>query len=194
MHVLGSAVAASGGDVYGVVVYVAHGDVAHHDVFHPPLVHLLEGQAAAVHEGAVCQRDVAVAAVALRAQLEASAHPSHRLRGVGAVEQRAALVAGDVAVADGYVFAQHGLFQRVARLQHQCVVAGGVYAAVAHGHVLAAVYVEAVAVGVDGHIVNGGEVAAGHDDGEVAAAVYGHVADGHTAAELQGDGLVSLAY
>jgi len=175
------------------MVDVAHGDVRHHNVLHPALVNLFEGQSRGIGECRVGKRDVAVAAVALSAEFEASADPSYGLGHVGAVEQRAALIAGDVTVRDGDVLAEHGLLQCVARLEHEGIVAGGVDAAVGDGHILTAVDVEAVAVGVDGDVVDGSKVAAGHDDGEVSAAVDGDVADGHLSAELQGYGLVAGA-
>ena len=71
------------------MVHVAHGDAGDDDVLHCTLVHLLEGQAAAVDAGAVADGDVAVAAVALRAELDAPADPVDGLRHVGAVERGA---------------------------------------------------------------------------------------------------------
>ena len=192
-HLLGAPVAAARGDVDGVMVDVRHRDVRHDDVLHAPLVDLLEGETRRVGEGAVGQRDVAVAAVRLGAQLEAATHPADGFRDVGAVEQRAALIARDVAVRNGDVLGDDGPLQRIARLQHEGVVARRVDTAVGDGHVLAAVDVEAVAVGVDGDVVDGRQVAAGHDDGEVAAAIDGDVADGDLSAELQDDGLVARA-
>ena len=187
------AVAASRRDVDGIVMHVAHRDVAHHDVLHPPLVHLLEGQAGTPHAGAVRDGDVAVAAVRLGAQFDAPAHPVHLLGHVRPVEEGAQLVARHQTVGDQDMLAEHGLLQRVRRLQHDGVVGGRVHLRVAHGEVLAAVDVNAVAVGVDDDVVDGADVAAGGDDGEMSAPVDGDVADEHVAAELQGDGLVARA-
>ena len=43
-HVLWSAVAATGGDVDGIVVHVHHGEVTGHDVFHASLVHFFKSE------------------------------------------------------------------------------------------------------------------------------------------------------
>ena len=186
-------VAAAGGDVDGIVMHVAHRDVAHHDVLHPPLVHLLECQARAPHAGAVGDGDVAVAAVRLGAQFDAPAHPVHLLGHVTAVEEGAQLVARHQTVRDQDMLAEHGALQGIRRLEHDGVVGGRIHLRVAHGEVLAAVDVDAVAVGVDDDVVDGADVAAGGDDGEVAAPVDGDVADEHVAAELQGYRLVARA-
>ena len=95
------------------MVHVAHGDAGHHDVLHRPLVHLLEGQSAAVDTGAVADGDVAVAAIALRAEFDASADPVDGLRDVGAVERGAEFVACDGAVGDEDVLAGDGFLQGV---------------------------------------------------------------------------------
>ena len=91
------------------------------------------------------------------------------------------------------MFAEHGTLQGIRTLQHDSIVVGCVYLRIADGKVFAAVDVNAVAVGVDGYIVDGANVAACHDDGEVAATVDGDVADGDVAAQLQGNSLVASA-
>ena len=91
------------------------------------------------------------------------------------------------------MFAEHGTLQGIRTLQHDSVVVGCVYLRIADGKVFAAVDVNAVAVGVDGYIVDGAYVAARHDDGKVTATVDGDVADGDVAAQLQGNSLVASA-
>ncbi len=190
-HLLGAPVAATRGDVDGVMVDVRHRDVRHDDVLHTPLIDLLEGEAGRIGEGAVGERDVAIAAIRLSTQFEATTHPPYRLWHVSAIEQRATLIARDVAVRDGDVLSNDRPRQGIARLQDQRIVRRCVDLAIGDGHILAAVDVEAVAVGVDGDVVDGRQVAARHDDGEMAAAVDGDVADGDLSAEFQGYGLVA---
>ena len=57
-----------------------------------------------------------------------------------------------------------------------------VHLGVAHSGVLAAVDVDAVAVGVDEDVVDGGVLAAGDDDGEMPSPVDGDVANEDVAA------------
>ena len=92
------------------------------------------------------------------------------------------------------MLAQHGALQRIRAFQYNGIVVGRVHFRVAYGEVLAAVDVDAVAVGVDGHVVDGADVAARGDDGKVATAKDGDVTDGDVATQLQGDGLVARAY
>ena len=91
------------------------------------------------------------------------------------------------------MLAEHGTLQGIRTLQHDGIVVGGVHLRIADGDVFAAVNVDAIAVGVDGHIVDGAYFAARHDDGKVTATIDGDVADGDVTAQLQGNSLVASA-
>ena len=92
---------------------MVHRDVAHGDVLHDALIHLLESQTAAIHEGAVAQRDVLVSAIRFRTQLESSAYPAHRLRNITAIKQRTQFVTRNHAVGNGDMLGNHRLLQGV---------------------------------------------------------------------------------
>ena len=79
----------------------------------------------------------------------------------------------------------------IAALEHDGIVVRCVDLRVGDGGESAAVDVDAVAVGVNQHVVDGGKVATRNDDGEVSAAVNGDVANEHVAAEFEGNGLVA---
>ena len=66
--------------------------------------------------------------------------------------------------------------------------------AVAHGEVFAAVYIKAVAVGVNHHIVYGTELATGENNAEMTATIDGHIPDKDIAAKLECYGFVASAY
>ena len=81
----------------------------------------------------------------------------------------------------------------VAGLGADAVVPGGVDGAIGDAHVLAAIDVDAVAVGVDFEVVDGDVVDAGEQQGEVAAFEDGEVAEEDVAAVFEGDGFVADA-
>lgn len=156
---LRTTVAATRGDIDRIMMHMVHRDVAHGDVLHDALIHLLESQTAAIHEGAVAQRDVLVSAIRFRTQLEAAAYPAHRLRNVTAIEQRTQLVARNHTVDDGNMLGNHWLLQGVGTLQHQGIIARRIDLAVGYGEILAAVDVEAITIGIDGYIIHGAQFA-----------------------------------
>ena len=89
------------------------------------------------------------------------------------------------------MLAEYWPFQSVRTLQHDGIVVGGVYLCVADGEVFTAVDVDAVAVGIDGHIVDSTDVTACCDNGKMPTAIDGDVADGYVMAKFQGYGLVA---
>ena len=92
---------------------MAQRDIVDHDVLHLSLIHFLKGQAAAPHAGAVRYRDVAIAAVRLRTQLDTPAYPVHLLRHVCAIEERAELITCNDTVSHKDMLTRHSLFQGV---------------------------------------------------------------------------------
>ena len=112
----------------------------------------------------------------------------------GAVEDGAELVAaGDEAIGDGDVARGARVAESVARLGADAVVPGRVDGAVGDADVLAAVDVDAVAIGVDVEIVDGEVVDAGEQQCEVAALEDGEVAQENVAAVFERDGFVADA-
>ena len=103
------------------------------------------------------------------------------------------VAAGDQAVGDGDVARGARVAERVAGLGADAVVPGRVDGAVGDAHVLAAVDVHAVAVGVDLEVVDGEVVDAGEQQAEVAAFEDGEVAQQDVAAVLERDGFVADA-
>ncbi len=190
---LWSAIATTRGDIDRVVVHVAHGDVGDNDVFHASLVHFLEGESTAVEAGAVGNRDVAIASVAFCAEFDASAYPVDFFRNVGAIENGTDLVACDDAVGDKNVFTDLRTLEGITALQYDGIVVRRVDLRVAHGGESAAVDVDTIAVGVNQHVVDGGEVATRDDDSEVSATIDGDVANKYIATEFEGNRLVACA-
>ena len=172
---------------------MTHGDVRHDNVLHPSLVNHLKGQTTAPHTRTVGYRDVAVSAVALGSQLDASANPVDDLRDISAIEKGAQLIARNHTVGDQDMLAEDGPLQGIRALEHNGVVAGRVHLGVAHGEVFAAVDVNAVAVGVNHDIVDCPYLTSSDDDGKMASPVDGDVTDGHVAAQLEGNSLVARA-
>jgi len=176
---------------------VAHGDVGNGDVFAEGAVFALEGEAVAAVEDAVGDGDVFEATVGLSAALDAAGAGDAGFGGEefeGAVEEGAELVgAGDVAVGDGDVFGGAGVAEGKAALGADGVVPGGVDGAVGDADIVAAVDVDAVAVGVDFEVVDGEVVDAGEEEAEVAAFEDGEVAEDDVAAVFERDGLVGYA-
>lgn len=190
---LWSAIATSRGDIDRVVVHVAHGDVGDNDVFHASLIDFLEGESTAIEAGAVGNRDVAIASVAFCAEFDTSAYPVDFLWNVGAIENGTDLVASDDAVGDEDILADLGTLEGITTLEYDGIIMRCVDFRVAHSGESAAVYVNTIAVGVNQHIVDGGEVATRDDDGEVSATIDGDVANKYIATEFEGNRLVTCA-
>ena len=96
------------------MVYVTHRDIVHHNVLHLALVHLLEGQSAAIGKRAVGERDVTVAPIRLCTQLETSANPVNGFWHIGAIQQRATLITRDITVGDGDMLTGNCLLKGIA--------------------------------------------------------------------------------
>ena len=190
---LWSTIATTRGDVNRVVVNVTHGDVGDNDVFHASLIHFLEGESAAVEAGAVGNRDVAIASVAFCAEFDASAYPVDFLWNVGAIENGANLVASDDAVGDEDVLADLGTLEGITTLKDDGIIMRRVDFRVAYGGESAAVDVDTIPVGVNQHVVDGGEVTSCDDDGEVSTTIDGDVANKYVATEFEGNRLVACA-
>ena len=143
---------------------VAHGGVGDGDVFQQRAVHRFQRVTHAAFKDAAGDGDVDESAVRLGAALDASRAAPFAFREPleCAVEHRAQhVVAGDEAVGDGHVLGGARVAQGVAGLGTDAVVPRRVHRAVRHAHVLAAVDVHAVAVGVDPEVVDGQVVHAG---------------------------------
>jgi len=151
-------------DEDGSIADVPHGDVRDRDIFHQRAIDRLEGQAAAVFKYTVRDGDVAETAIGLGAALDA---PSRAVAKdvliatfPGAVEQSAFVEATDLAVGDRDVFRHPVIAEPVAALGADAVVVGRVDGAIGDANILAAVEVDAVAVGVDLEIVASPELQA----------------------------------
>jgi len=188
-----SAIAATCGDVDRVVVHVAHGDVGDNDVFHASLIDFLESESTTVEAGAVGNGDIAIASVAFCAEFDASAYPVDFFRNVGAIENGTDLVARDDAVGNKNILADLCTLEGITTLQYNGIIMRRVDFRVAHGGESAAVDVDTIAVGVNQHIVDGGEVTSCDDDGEVSATIDGDVANKYIATEFEGNRLVACA-
>src|SRR6185437_1714579 len=111
-----------------------------------------------------------------------------------AVDHSSQLVgSGYPAIGDGQISGRPGVSERKARLGADAVVPRRIYRAVGNAHILAAVNVHAIAVGVDGEIVDSEVVDSRKEKSEVAALENGEVAEQHVAAILERDGLVPYA-
>ena len=176
---------------------VAHGNVVDRDILDVAAVHALHGQAAAVVEDAIGDGDVLEAAVGFGAELDAAGPPARQPAASaleGAVQQCSLdIAAGHVTVGDGDVFRRAQTAEGVAALQADAVIPGRIHAAIGNAHVVAAINVHAVAVGVELDIVDGEVVHAGGEDGKVAAVQDGDVAEDDVVAVLQADRLVADA-
>src|SRR5581483_7048965 len=176
---------------------VAHRDVGDRHVFEQPAVNRFKRQPARVIEDAVGDRDVFEAAVGFGAELD----PARRavvavfliFALAGAVEERALVVAADLAVGDRHVLGRAGEAEAVGTLQADAVIEGRVDAAIRDAHVAARVNVHPVAVRVELHVINRQVINAGREDGEPAAVQDRDVADHDIAAELEADRLVTAA-
>ena len=98
---LRTTVSATGGNVDRVVVNMIHGDIIHHDILHQSLIDFLESQTAAIHKGAVAQRNIPVSAIRFRAELEAAAYPVYLFRNISAIQECAKLVTRNHTVGNG---------------------------------------------------------------------------------------------
>src|SRR5581483_5917661 len=113
---------------------------------------------------------------------------------VGAIEDRAELIAaGDPVVGDGDVARCACVAEREARLGADAIIPRRVDGAVGDADVLAAVDVDAIAIGVDADVVDGDVVDPGQQEAEVSAFEDGEVAEENVAAVLERDGLVADA-
>ena len=110
---LRTTVPATGGNVDRVVVNMIHSDVIHHDILHQSLIYFLEGQTAAIHKGAVAQRDIPVSAIRFRAEFEAAAYPVYLFRDVSTIEQCAKLVTRNHTVGNGDMLCEDRFLQGI---------------------------------------------------------------------------------
>src|ERR1019366_7862433 len=179
-------------EVNRVVRHVGHGQVVDGDVFENSAVHFFKSEATATAEGAIGHRAIAEAAARLGAELDAAQAVFRRLH--GAVEQCAFEKAGHLAVDDGEIFRNARFAERAGGLGANAVVNRRIHATVEHGGVAAAIKVHAVAVGVEGDVVNRQVVAAGDENGKMAAVKNRDVADQNIPAQLEGDGFVADAH
>nr|GFC99306.1 hypothetical protein [Tanacetum cinerariifolium] len=158
-------------------VGVVHVHVADADA--PQRPHRRAGRAA--HPGAQTQKnwrvdDVAHRDVADNHVFEQAA--IHGFQGQAAAVFKHAVADGDVAEA-------------AVRLGAALDAAGRIDGAVAHAHVVAAVDVEPVAVGIELQIVNSQVIDARGQQGKMPALPHRKIAQYHVAAQLKGDGLVA---
>ena len=110
----------------------------------------------------------------------------------GAIQHGAELiVAGDSAVGDGDIFSGARVAEGEAGLGTDAVIPRRVDGAVGDVDVAAAVQVHAVAVGIDGEVVDGEVIDAGEEQAEVAAFEDGEVTQDDIAAVLERDGFVA---
>ena len=145
---------------------LAHRDVRDRHVLEQPAVHRLEREAARAVEHDVRDRDVPEPAVRLGAELDASRRAvavgrRGRRAPVRAVEHRAHVEAAHDAVRDRDVLRGARLAEREGALEHDRVVVRRVHVHVRDAHVAAGVDVDAVAVRVDGEVVDREVVDAG---------------------------------
>ena len=148
-------------------------------------------------EDAVRDGDVLEAAIRFRPALDAAGTWDIVAIGEllpGAVEDGSQHVgAGDEAVGDGEVFGGPVVAEGEARLGADAVVPRRVDGAVRDANVLAAIDVHAVAVGVDGDVIDGEVVYAGEQHAEVPGLEDLEVAEDHVVAVFERDGLVADA-
>ena len=173
--------------------------MTHSDILHGRTINRLEGQAAAMLEGATADGDVAEAAIALGAQLDASCGAVtvgslERVGGAGAIEERTYVVAADLTVLDEHMLGGFGPSQGVGALEHDGIVVDGVDTATTDDHALATIDVEAVAVGVGRDILDEQVVDSREQQGEMSASEEAHVTYRHVVAIAQGKGLVGLGH
>ena len=176
------------------MVNMTHRDIIDYDVLHSALIHLLKSKTAAPHTGAVGNGDVAIATIRLRTKFNASTYPVHFLRDILTTEESAELIACHNTISNEDMFAEHRLLQRIRTLQHNSIVVRSVNFRVANCKILAAIDVNAIAISIDDHIVDGADVATCGDDGEMSASIDGDVADGDVTTEFQGNRLIASAY
>ena len=183
---------------YARVHIVAHGYVAYHHVFYITAVNAFDGQAAAVLEQAVGYGNVLEATARFCSNLYAPCPPSVVGR-LGLVElprgvcHGVPVVPAYEAVGYGHVLSVLEVAQRKRCFQHDGIVPWRVDAARIDAHILAAVNVEAVAVGVYFNVADGQVVHPSGQQRKVSALNHAQVAEHNVAALLQGDGFVAYA-
>lgn len=152
---------------------IAHGDVGDGDVLEESAVNGFKSDAVAALEDAVGDGAVDETAVGFSAELDTSGagHMLFRAEFLkGAVKKRAEMVlAGHEAVRNGQVARRSRVAEAIAGFGTDSVVPWRVHGAVGDAHVLAAVDIHAVAVGVDRKAVNDEVVDAGEQQAEMAA-------------------------
>src|SRR5262249_38215359 len=133
--------------------HVTHREVRGVDVFDNSAINSFDGESAAMVEGAIRDRDIFEASVRFSAEFDSTgwAITVRRLRLRAfkrAVEKRARIVAGDLAVDDGHIFRCARIAESEGTLQTDAVVIGRINAAIRDAHIAAGVNVQAVAGGV----------------------------------------------
>lgn len=118
---------------------MAQRDIIHYNIFHPSLIYFLKGQTATPHTGAVRDGDIAIAAIAFRAQFDASAYPVHFLWDVCPVEKGSKFITCHDAVGDEDMLTEYGLLQSIRTLKNDSIVMRSVYFGIAHGEVFTTV-------------------------------------------------------
>ena len=175
------------------MVNMTHRDIIDYDVLHSALIHLLKSKTAAPHTGAVGNGDVTIATIRLRTKFNASTYPVHFLRDILTTEESAELIACHDTISNEDMFTEHRLLQRIRTFQYDGIVVRSVNFRVADCKILAAVDVNAVAIGVDGYIINCSDITPSGDNGKVPSSIDGDVADGDVTTEFQGNRLVTSA-
>jgi len=103
------------------------------------------------------------------------------------------IVAGDPAIGDGDIAGGAGIAKGKTGLGADAVVPRRVDGAVGDAHILAAVDVHTIAVGIDFEVVDGEVVDAGEQEAKVAAFEDGKIAKDDVVAVLESDGLIAYA-
>ena len=177
----------------GRAEYPPHRDIRDRHVLDLRAVDGLKRQAAAAFEYAVRDGYRPEAAVRLGPELDAARglRVAGRVVPASPVEERTLVVAAHEAVRDGHVLGGAKLPEPEGALEADAVVPWGIHRAVGYPHVVAAVDVHPVAVGVDRERVDDEVVDAGGQDPEPAAVLDREVAQDHVAAVLERDRLVA---
>src|SRR5215475_4344197 len=115
--------------------HVTHSEVRGVDVFDNSAVNSFDGEAAAMVEGAIRDRDIFEAPIRFSAEFDATgwAVAVRRLQLCAfkrAVEKRSHIVAGDLAVDDGHIFRSARIPEGEGTLQTDAVVTGRIDAAI----------------------------------------------------------------
>ncbi len=193
----GIAAAVADTDINRGAAHGVHLRIDHEDVMDVRAVHRLEAEAAGALEGHIRDRHGVVTAGGLGAELDACGRTAGvggnlLVGGVGACQHRASVIAGHSAVADQAVMHRLEDACAVGGLEDNGVVCQGVEGRILDGHILAAVDVECVAVGVHHHAVHQHVLRTLHNDGEVAAVEDIKVREHHVLAAQQRHALVAV--